>query len=99
MSPNVNLGDVVIVEKVPLKSLNTLKKGDILVYKHDDKTIVHRIVAISKINNKYIFRTKGDHNESSDNYDISEKDVIGKVDVKISYIGYPVVWINKLFAK
>lgn len=99
MSPNVNLGDVVIVEKVSLKNLNTLKKGDILVYKHDDKTIVHRIAAISKINNKYIFRTKGDHNESSDNYDISEKDVIGKVDVKISYIGYPVVWINKLFAK
>ena len=97
MTPNVNLGDVVVVEKIPRDKLYTLKKGEILVYKHDNKTIVHRIVAINKVNDKYIFRTKGDHNEANDNYDIDSDDVIGKVNVKISYIGYPVVWINELF--
>lgn len=97
MNPNINLGDVVIVEKIKQDKLNSLKIGDVLVYKHDDKTIVHRIVAIKKYHNKLIFRTKGDHNESSDNYDINSNDVIGKVNFKISYIGYPVVWINKLF--
>lgn len=97
MNPNVNLGDVVIVEKVKQDKLNTLKVGDILVFTHDGKTIVHRIVAIKKYHNKLVFRTKGDHNEESDNYDISSSDVIGKVNFKLSYIGYPVIWINKLF--
>ena len=99
MTPNINLGDVVIVEKIKQNNLNTLKEGDVLVYRHDDRTIVHRIVAISKYNNKFIVRTKGDHNVSNDGYDIASEDIIGKVNLKISYIGYPVVWIKQIFKK
>ena len=97
MGPNINLGDVVIVEKVKQDNLDSLKVGDVLVFKHDNKTIVHRIVAIKETHNRLIFRTKGDHNEESDNYDINSSDVIGKVNFKLSYIGYPVIWLNKLF--
>ena len=97
MTPNINLGDVAIVEKIKKDDLNKLKVGDVLVYKHNDKIIVHRIVVITNKNGRYIFRTKGDNNLESDNYDILGSEVIGKVNFKISYIGYPVVWVNKTF--
>ena len=97
MSPNIEIGDVVIVKKIKSKDLKDLKIGDVLVYKHGNMTIVHRIVAINEKNDWFIINTKGDNNESADGYDIVADDIIGVANVKISYVGLPVVWLNKTF--
>ncbi len=93
MNPSIKRGDAIIIEKNDL--LDNLKLDDILVYKHDGKTIIHRLIEIRKINDKYIFRTKGDNNSNVDNYDIQGSDVIGKGIFVIPAIGYPSVWLSE----
>lgn len=94
MTPHILKGDMVIIEKN--HDYKNLKVGQILAYKHGNTIIVHRIVKRIKLEGHYYFYTKGDNNDSVDNYDIDEKDVIGTVDIRIPYIGYPTVWLNNL---
>ena len=49
-----------------------------------------------KVDGETIFYTKGDANHDIDNYKITEDMIIGTVNVKIPYIGYPTVWLNEL---
>ena len=96
MSPAINKGDVVIIDKISKEKYSNIKKGDILAFKYDKVTIVHRVVNVVKNNNKYFFYTKGDANNHEDNFIIEEDMVIGVVPVKIPWIGIPTVWLNEL---
>ena len=95
MSPVIHKGDVVIIEKID-KNFEDLKVGQVIAYNKDGIIVVHRLHNIVKIESEYFFYTKGDANDFVDNYKITEDMIIGKVDVKIPYIGYPTVWINNL---
>ena len=96
----ISKGDVVIVRKLKQSELNKLKvKKHILVYNHDNKIIVHRLVKIQEIGGKTFYITKGDNNLTKDSYNIKPKDVIGVVSFKIKYIGYPTVSLNERLAK
>ena len=70
-----------------------------MVFKHNNIIVVHRIVNVSTKNDLYYFNTKGDANDKQDNFEIKEKEIIGKVDYIIKFIGYPTVWINEMFRK
>ena len=94
MEPVIHKGDIVIVEKVEDK-YDRLKEGQTLVYKYNNVVIVHRIVKIVKRDGKYIFFTKGDANNSADNYEIPEENIIGITNFKIPYLGYPTIWLNE----
>lgn len=95
MEPSVNKGDAVIIEKLSKEQVKSLVKGDIIVYQHDNKLIVHRIIKITEENNIYKYYTKGDANESADDWEISSSDIKGKVTLTIKYIGYPSVWLSE----
>ena len=95
MYPNINVGDVVIVDQH--KDYKDLKIGDVIAYKYGKVVIVHRLSDIIVIGDDYYFYTKGDNNEKKDNYIIYPDTIIGDVKVKIPYIGYPTVWLNELF--
>ena len=95
MTPNINKGDVVIIEKLDGKH-ETLDKGIILAFKKDNRVIVHRIVKIIEEKGTYYFYTKGDANTDIDNFVIEEDMVIGTVQGKISYIGWPAVLLSGL---
>lgn len=99
MTPNINTGDIVITEKLNEKQISNLKIGDILVYKHEDKVIIHRIIDIDKRNNKLIFYTKGDNNKNNDEYPIDISSIIGTVKFKIRYLGGPTIWLNEMVEK
>ena len=60
----------------------------------DKVTVIHRIIKIELNEGKKEFYTKGDANNSEDNYPIIEKDIIGTAIFKVKYLGYPTVWIN-----
>lgn len=94
MIPNLGVGDIVIVKKT--KNYEGLEVGDILVYNKETKVVVHRITEKNRVDNEYVFRTKGDANDAEDWYDIYEEDIIGTVKAKIKYLGYPTIWVNKL---
>ena len=94
MEPKISKGDIVIVKKVD-KDYDKLKIGDILVYKYNNVVIVHRIIKIIEEEGVYHFYTKGDANNSEDNYDIPVTNIIGTTNFKIPYLGYPTVWLNE----
>ena len=95
MSPTINKGDVVVIEKVD-DDYHKIKKGDVLAFRYENVAIVHRIVNIVKDGNHYYFYTKGDANSNEDNFAIEEDMVIGVVHVKLPFIGIPTVWLNEL---
>ncbi len=99
MSPNINVGDVVIVKKIDSFRINTIKEGDILVYTHDNKIIVHRVVKKITKNENNNFITKGDNNDSYDSWIVDEDDIVGVSIFKIKYLGMPTVMLNDLLSK
>lgn len=100
MTPNVNKGDAVIVEKLDIDEIKKIKIGEILVFKKEGKIIVHRVVQKNKITeDEYYFYTKGDNNNSYDGYPISIDNIIGVVKVRIKFIGYPTVLLNEILER
>lgn len=95
MEPNINKGDIILVHKIKKINLNKLSTNDVLVFKYEDKTVVHRIVEITDKNDQLYFKTKGDNNNTIDDWTVEEKDVIGTVKIRIKYIGYTTVWLNE----
>ena len=94
MSPKINKGDAVIIDKK--FEFKDLKKGQVIAYKNGDIIVVHRIFNKAKVKNSYYYVTKGDANEKDDNLIITEDMIIGTVDHKIPYVGLPKVWLNGL---
>ena len=97
MTPNINVGDVVIVNQY--KNYKDLEIGKVIAYKYHGIVVVHRLHEIMTVKGDYYFYTKGDANESVDNYIIYPDMILGEVNFKIPYIGLPTVWLNKLFGK
>ncbi len=82
MEPTLKVGGILYYEKI---DINELDEGDILVYQTKEHIISHRIVDITE--NGFI--TKGDINNSVDNYLVSDEQVLGKgTDWSIPFIGY-----------
>ena len=94
METSISKGDVVIIEKV--SDVDKLKLNDVIAYRYNKIIVVHRLVKKITVNNEPIFYTKGDANNDIDNYKITSDMIIGVVNMKIPYIGYPTVWLNEL---
>ena len=93
MTPNINKGDAVIIHKV--KKPSELKEGEVIAFRLKDKTIVHRLVKIEKVNGKTYYRTKGDANNSTDSVDLTFNSIRGKVVLDIPYIAYPTIYLTE----
>ncbi len=94
MRPNIEVGDVVIVDqKVDYKDL---KVGEVIAYKYNNVVIVHRLTDIAVIGDDYYFYTKGDANNAMDNYIIYPNTIIGRAGLRLPFIGLPTVWLSQL---
>lgn len=104
MSKTLNAGDIIFYKKIDT-SFN-LKEGDIIVfeklYKPTNKVIklIHRIDEVYMWKDEvWLYRTKGDANESVDEFMVYPEEIIGIYTGKIDKIGYPIAFVRKLFAK
>jgi len=93
MRNKIEVGDVVIVKKLKPDELNQIKVGNVLVFKMNNKIIVHRVIDIKKNEGKLQFKTKGDNNKEADNWIVAENGVIGVTNHVIPMIGLPSVWL------
>lgn len=93
MTPNINKGDMVIIEKLNEDEKNNLKVGDIIAFNMDDKVVVHRIIKKYNTSKGTFYNTKGDNNNSPDGYLLDIDNIVGLEKFKIRYIGYPTVTI------
>lgn len=88
MEPSIRKGSVVINKW--LQDID-IKEGDIVTFqKPTDRNvfITHRIQEVKKTTPLYRFQTKGDTNESSDFWEITQANIEGKVIFVIPYLGY-----------
>lgn len=93
MTGEVNKGDMIIYERYDDQ---TIKEGQIIVFQESQSKIIHRVVRIENINGEVRYYTKGDANAEIDGGYRLDGDIVGLTDIKISYIGYPTLWLRQL---
>ena len=86
MKPALSRGDLVIVEKT--NRYDQIVEGDVLVYRHEDVIIVHRVAAIEVNGQTYRYRTRGDANKSGDIWQVEQGDIIGVQKQKSQCLGF-----------
>ena len=96
MTGEINKGDVALYK---ILKDEPVIEGDVIAFEKDDIVVIHRVVDIQTINGITRYYTKGDANEDWDAGFILRSDIIGHVDNKIPYIGFPTLWIRDLFKK
>ncbi len=95
METSINKGDVVIVEKID-GNTDLLELNQVIAYNYNKKIVVHRLVKKINVDKEIIYYTKGDANNDIDSYKVTKDMIIGIVNTKIPYVGYPTVWFNEL---
>jgi signal peptidase I len=100
----LHVGDIILIQGVNPRNLNTnYPDSDVIIFRRPDDPsvlIVHRIVAVQEINRKLYFTTKGDGNSVKDYWvgspdgAVSEDMVVGKLLMRIPWIGHIPLFVN-----
>ena len=93
MYPYLKIGDLTLIKKC---NANDIETGDIIQYKMNDYSVIHRVINIDQHDGEFIFTTKGDNNKSEDKLPVREDQLLGKVIFKIPYVALPTIWIHNL---
>ena len=88
----INKGDIILYERYDENQ--TINTGDIIVFIDKDIQIIHRVIEQRNLGDETRYYTKGDANAQEDDGYRLKKDVVGKVKIRIPYIGYLTLWIN-----
>jgi len=97
MSPNYNVGDVVIVH---IEDADTISVGDVITFNPSSDSeayLTHRVTEkLQNYENSGVtcFKTKGDANSDEDGFLIDERRVVGRVTAGIPKIGYIIRFIQ-----
>ena len=95
MTGEINKGDAIVFESY---DGDIILEGDVIVYDKEGTRMVHRVVEIEKINGQTRYYTKGDANEDKDEGFITDANILGKVNFKLTGIGYPTLWLRSMFS-
>lgn len=95
MYNTINVGDAIIYKRFDGEVIN---KGQVIVFSYNGIQTIHRVVDIKNVNGEYRFYTKGDANSRMDDDYRTKDEINGLVTLKIKYIGYPTLWVYKLFS-
>ena len=100
--PTLHVGDVIIVQGIDPEQIKAAPypEGDIIVFRRPqagDELIVHRAIKREIIDGKIFFETKGDGNTYSDPSMVQEDQVVGKVVLRIPWVGHFVLFMHSSF--
>ena len=87
MEPTIPVGSVVFVQDV---SAADIDEGDVITFSKGTRTVptTHRAIEVYRSDVGVRFVTKGDANEDRDPEPVYRSDLVGKVTLKIPYVGY-----------
>ena len=92
MLPTIQVKDIVVTKKVPEEKLEV---GDIITFISPDTrfggiSVTHRIIEkyYDESIGSYSYRTKGDNNNIADSVLVPNKNILGKVILKVPKLGY-----------
>lgn len=94
MTGTINKGDAIIYKRYE-KDENI--KDKVIVFRRNNVMIVHRVVKAYPLDGEYVYQTKGDANESADNWLVEESDILGVVEKRIPLIAWPSVLLGEIF--
>ena len=94
MTGTVNMGDAVIYEKY---DGGEIKQGQVVMFMDRKTRIIHRAIKVRNVDNEIRITTKGDANKSADEGYRTPNDVNGLVKLRVKYIGWPTIWVHRLF--
>ena len=95
MTGELNKGDVIIFERYEDQ---LIIEGQVIVFVQNKSMVVHRVADIKIINGNTYYYTKGDANEDLDAGFITDGDIVGLVNYKVPFIGFPTLWVRSLFS-
>lgn len=96
MTGELNKGDVALYERYDDQPII---EGQVIAFERDNRVTIHRVVEIQIINGEVRYYTKGDINEGLDTGFVVKSDIIGLVEYKLPYAGYPSIWLRGLFKR
>lgn len=94
MTGTINKGDAIIYDRYVE---NEDVKDKVIVFKKDSRLIVHRVIRQYIVEGKPIYQTKGDHNESMDNWIVEPEEIVGVVEYRVPLIAWPSVLLGEIF--
>jgi len=93
MAPAIKMGSIVMI-----KPVDEYKIGDVISFGEVTRTkapTTHRIYDMKVIEGRISYITKGDANNTPDQKEVSEREIIGKVLFSVPYLGYAVDFAKK----
>lgn len=93
MTGTINKGDAIIYKKLD----DEVEKGDVIVFYNDNIRVIHRVIDIKNSGKEIKYYTQGDANQNQDEGYRVKEDIIGKVKIRIPYIGQFAVSLNEIF--
>lgn len=94
MTGTINKGDAIIYDRY---KENEEIKGKVIVFRKENRLIVHRVMRQYIVEGKAIYQTKGDYNESMDNWVVETNEIVGVVEYRIPFIAWPSVLLGEIF--
>lgn len=91
MQPAISPGSLVLVRK-----MDNYNKGDIITFLNPKALTTHRVVEIEETSGVPLYVTRGDANETEDDFRVKKEMVKGKVVLAIPYLGYPINFTKTL---
>lgn len=88
MEPNLYAGDIIFVNTNV--DFEDVEIGDVIIFKHRDMNIIHRVIEATTIDGQKHLKTKGDANKFDDGFVVSTENFSGKALFHIDKIGYAV---------
>ena len=93
MTGEINKGDVIIYERYDSQPI---EEGQVIVFLDNQSKIIHRVVKIQNLGGETRYYTKGDANDVLDSGYRTQSDILGVTHIKLSYAGYPTLWLREL---
>lgn len=109
MEPVMYRGDIVVLQQANILGFHEfnpddIQVGDIVVYNAawHEGPVIHRVINIGQINGSTVYEIKGDNNNASDPYWVTQGQIMSRVitingqPLIIPKIGYISIWIRGL---
>ncbi len=89
MEPGISTGSVIFT-----KPSEAYKKGEVIAFNKDGKTITHRIVDAQITNGAFEYTTRGDANNANDSEAVLGASVVGQQVFALPYLGKIILFLS-----
>jgi signal peptidase I len=99
MEPAIHTGDLVLVRPIPPR---LARIGDVVTFhdpNHPSRLLTHRVRHIVKKGAVLEFSTKGDQNDTFEQWTVSSQGTISRVGFHIWKLGYIMFWLNAPYSR